>query len=149
MKRKTFIGLAAVVAAGAAAGGYIFFENFEDLARKIIRKDTASLKIDPAEMDKFFKAVKDAGTWDKVFTNAHKQLVKWHYRIDNGLFDLPYATNYKVYRSKIVGTFLLSTDFFTNKMDTSKPVRFTTLFDPYKRPCSSPFSNLYYPEVNA
>lgn len=149
MKRKTFIGLAAVAAVGAAAGGYVFFEKFDDVARKIILKDTATLKIEKEELEKFFAAVKKNRTWDTLFSNAHKHLVKWHYYVDNGLFELPYATNYKVYRSKIVGTFLLSTDFFRNKMNASLPVKYVALFDPYKQPCSSPFSNLYYPEMSA
>ncbi|HEY4154324.1 MAG TPA: hypothetical protein VGM24_02830 [Puia sp.] len=147
MQRKKFIRLTALAATAgiAAGGGYVFFEDFESLARKIILKDTASLKIDPPEFDKFFKDVKKYRKWDALFPPAHRQLIKWHYYIDNPLFSLPYATSYDTNRSKIVGTFLLSTDFFLNKMDSSKPLRYRALFDPYLYPCSNPFSNLYYP----
>ena len=67
--------------------------------------------------------------------------------MDNGLFTLPYTVNYNAYRNKIVLIFLLSTNFFVNRMDESKPVYFTSVYDPYQIPCSNPFSNLFYPEA--
>ena len=151
MKRRTFLGLAGLATAGIAVGGYIAFQNFEKFARTIIVKDTASLKLDPSEIDKFFKAV-SAGkrnVLDDLFPFHHRQLLKWHYYVDNGLFTLPYRVNYNAYRSKIVLIFLLSTNFFINRMDESKPVYFTSVYDPYKIPCSNPFSNLFYPEAGA
>ena len=148
MQRRKFIGLTALAGAGLAAGaGFVYFENFQALARKIIMEDTATLKIAPAEYDKFFIDVEKHRKWDALFPPPHRQLLKWHYYIDNQLFRLPYATSYKTNRSKLVGTFLLSTDFFLNRMDVSKPIRYNVLFDPYFYPCSNPFSNLYYPVI--
>jgi hypothetical protein len=43
--------------------------------------------------------------------------------------------------------YLLSTDFFRNKMDESKIVKYLGLFDPYLRPCANPFSEIYYPSA--
>lgn len=149
MKRRNFIGLITLGVAGAAVGGYIVLENFEKFARKIIVKDTASLKINPAEIDKFMAAAAKKNVWGDLFPFHHKQLLKWHYYINNGMFTLPYLANYNAYRNKIVMTFLLSTNFFIDKMDESKPVHFTNLYDPYQIPCSNPFSNIFYPEVNA
>ena len=40
--------------------------------------------------------------------------------------------------------YLLSTDFFRNKMNESLEVKYTGLYNPYKTPCSNPFSNIYY-----
>ncbi len=51
------------------------------------------------------------------------------------------------YWDELTDTYLLSTDFFRNKMDESKLVTYTgTIYNPYKTPCSHPFSNLYYPD---
>lgn len=149
MKRRNFIGLLAIGTAGIAAGGYIYFENFDGFAKRIIKKDTASLKIAPEEFDKFFKDAAKTKLWNKMFPSAHKQLLKWHYYINNGLFTLPYVANYNAYRSKIVGAFLLSTDFFHNKMDESKSVKYIALYDPYLIPCSNPFSSTFYPQVDS
>ena len=45
----------------------------------------------------------------------------------------------------LVENYLLSTDFFINKMDESKTVKYLGLYDPYTKPCFNPFSRLYYP----
>ncbi len=151
MRRRTFLRLAGFATAGIAVGGYIAFQNFEKFARKIIIKDTASLKLNPEEIDKFFKAVSESkfNVLDDLFPFHHRQLLKWHYYIDNGLFTLPYRVNYNAYRNKIVMIFLLSTNFFKNRMDESKPVYFTSVYDPYQIPCCNPFSNIFYPESGA
>lgn len=149
MKRRNFIGLVTLGTAGVLTGGYIFLENFEKFARKVIVKDTASLKVDQVEIDKFMTAAAKKNVWNDLFPFHHKQLLKWHYYINNGMFTLPYLANYNAYRNKIVMTFLLSTNFFVDKMDESKKVHFTDLYDPYQIPCSNPFSNIFYPEVNA
>jgi len=147
MKRRNFIGLATLAASGVAASGYISFEKFEMLMRKIIIKDTASLKVDLQEIDKFFADTSKYKVWNNLFPFANQQVIRWHYYVDNPLFSLPYSSNYKLYRSKIVGLFLLSSDFFVNKMDVNKPITYRSLYDPYISPCSNPFSNLFYPGV--
>lgn len=147
MKRRNFIWLLTAGAAGAAAGGYVFFEKFEDLARKIIIKDTSSLTISTEEIDKYLVASRKNKNLVNGLPFSNQQLLKWHYYLDNPLFSLPYNTKYKIDRSRIVGDFLLSTDFFTNKMDIKRPVKYIEVYDPYQRPCSNPFSNLFYPNT--
>ena len=66
MKRRNFIWLLTTGAAGVAAGGYIFFENFEVLVRKIIIKDTSSLSISTEEIDKYLLASRE----NKSLVNA-------------------------------------------------------------------------------
>jgi hypothetical protein len=41
--------------------------------------------------------------------------------------------------------FISSTDFFINKMDESKPVRYLGIYNAYRTPCANPFSFVYYP----
>ena len=145
MKRRSFIGLSVTAAAALAAAGYVYVETFDTLARKMIMHDTKTLQISPEEYEKFFSDVEKNGTWNIQFTPSHKQLIKWHYHLDNPLFHLPHASNYKIYRSKMVSLFLLSTDFFQHRMSESRKVKYNALYDPYLFPCSNPFSNLYYP----
>lgn len=147
MKRRKFIGSLSLGAAGFIAGGYIFFEKFESLARKIIIADTSSLNVSSTEIDKFFADVAKSRNAINSFPSSNQQLIKWHYHMDNSLFNLPYYSKYMQYRSKIVGFFLLSTDFFINKMDPAKPVKYRALYDPYQIPCSNPFSSTFYPDV--
>ena len=147
MKRRNFIGVLTTGTAGVAAGGYIFFEKFERLVRKIIIEDTSSLNISIEEIDKYLLASEKNKSLVNGLPFPNQQLLKWHYYLDNPLFSLPYYTKYTVDRSRIVGDFLLSTDFFINKMDPQKPVKYTTIYDPYQKPCSNPFSNLFYPDA--
>lgn len=147
MKRRNFIWLFTVSAGGVAAGGYVFFEKFESLARKIIIKDTSSLNISTEEIDKYLLASRKNKNLVNGLPFPNQQLLKWHYYLDNPLFSLPYNTKYTIDRSRIVGDFLISTDFFINKMDPQKPVKYTGIYDPYQRPCSNPFSNLFYPDA--
>lgn len=47
--------------------------------------------------------------------------------------------------TELTRTYILSTDFFRNKMDETKPVQYLGLYNPYKTPCANPFSGTYYP----
>lgn len=42
-------------------------------------------------------------------------------------------------------TYLLSTDFFSNNMDESKPLKYVSLYSPHLKPCANPFSFIHYP----
>lgn len=133
---------------GIAACSYVFFSDFEELIRKIIIEDTKSLRVDPGEIDKFLSATRKSHTWDSFsFSSSFskKEFIKWSYYLSNPLIRIPYETKYRIYRSQIVGLFLLSTNFFANKMDPKKPVRFGIIYNPYFTPCANPFSNLHYP----
>lgn len=46
---------------------------------------------------------------------------------------------------EIIKYFLLSTDFFINKMDESKTVKYLGLYSPYKSPVPNPFAYTLYP----
>lgn len=46
---------------------------------------------------------------------------------------------------ELVENYLLSTDFFVNKMDESREVNYISLYTPYLRPCAHPFSAMHYP----
>jgi hypothetical protein len=54
-------------------------------------------------------------------------------------------------RSQLVRTltqlYLMSTDFFQNRMDESKEVKYLGWYNPHKTPCANPFSSIYYPQT--
>ncbi len=45
----------------------------------------------------------------------------------------------------LIKYYLLSTDFFINKMDESKNVKYLGLYSPYKSPVPNPFAYTLYP----
>jgi hypothetical protein len=145
MKRREFIWVGTIAALGVSVGGYVFFSSFERLVRKIIFKDTQGLSVSSEEITKFLLDTRKTHTLE-MFSFSKKELIKWSYYLDNPLIHMPYEAKYNVYRSQIVGLFLLSTDFFQNKMDPKRPIHYVKIYNPYFTPCSNPFSNLYYPE---
>lgn len=48
--------------------------------------------------------------------------------------------------SALIEKYLLSTDFFLKNMDESRKINYIGYYNPYKSPCSNPFSAQYYPE---
>lgn len=45
----------------------------------------------------------------------------------------------------LVSRYLLSTDFFINRMDEGRTVHYLGLHNPHASPCANPFSQTYYP----
>lgn len=147
ISRRKFI-LLLLISVVAVMTTYFFITPFNKVVVKILGDDLDHLNIDKAYFSKFASDAAQSNHWNKKFFNKTKQMfVRAFYIVDYSFLPLPYKYKYKQYRSEIVGDFLLSTDFFLNKMDTDKEVTYIGLYNPYKRPCSNPFSNLYYQEA--
>jgi hypothetical protein len=141
MERRNFLKIAATGTA-LVATGLLGIRSFKSGIKSMIIEDTQGLKLKEEEIDKFLADAEKEMFWSsydttkKGFITAHTWL---------GSAFLPYKFKYSQYRSQIVGTFLLSTDYFTNRMDAGKAIQYVAFYNPYKRPCASPFSNVYYP----
>jgi hypothetical protein len=144
MKRRTFIkaGIALTTVAVAVA----VFPSFRSTVKRILAKDTDALRLDPSSIDRF---IDDAQReqYLNTFSRVKRILITLHTYAGPLSGILPYANKYIQYRGQITGHFLLSTDFFRNRMDTSKAVEYTGFYNPYTQPCSNPFSSIYYPET--
>lgn len=133
MKRRKFLTLAGIGSAIAAVASLKFFTtSFESSAAGTIKEALDFLNLDPEGIDKFVKA------YSKNKDPYYKLTMKSY-----GLLGIGASKSGKVHQ--MVSTYLLSTDFFTNKMDESGIVRFVGLYDPYARPCSHPFNHVQYP----
>lgn len=144
MKRRTFIKIG--VGLGLAAIATYFFSSFSGAVRKILVRDTSLLQVDPSSFDRFIAD----GTQEQffaTFSRVKKILITVH--TYGGIFSrmLPYRNKYIQYRGQITGHYLLSTNLFVKGMDTSTEIQYTGFYNPYKQPCSNPFSSIYYPET--
>lgn len=147
ISRRKFLWIMLLTIIAVVIGTVALFD-FNTVVIKMLKKDLSHLKIDEASFETFVKEAEQKGHWQsKFFDWKKKQLVRFSFMVDSILPTFPYKYKYMQYRSDIVGDFLLSTDFFINKMDASKTVNYIGLYNPYLRPCSNPFSNLYYPQV--
>lgn len=142
MKRRNFLKLAGAGTALAATGLW-GINSFHSSVKAMILKDTRGLKLKEEEIDKFLADAKAEMFWNR-YDLTKKGFILAHTWLGSGF--LPYKFKYSQYRNTIVGTFLLSTDYFSNRMQAEKPVTYVAFYNPYKRPCGSPFSNLHYPQ---
>lgn len=144
MKRRKFIKVG--IALGVLAFVTLIFPSFTQAIKKMLREDTEGLQIDGDSMDQF---INDAHKEQflATFSTIKKLLIVVHtyFGFLGGI--LPYRNKYVQYRGQLTGQFLLSTDLFRNQMDTTKQVQYTGFYNPYRQPCSNPFSNLFYPET--
>lgn len=147
ISRRKFIKLILLAVTAVLAGTLVIFD-FNKVVVQMLKKDLVHLKINPDSFEKFVKEADEKDHWaGKFFDWKKKQFVRFGFIVDSLLPSFPYKYKYVQYRSDIVGDFLLSTNFFMNKMDSSKTIDYIGLYNPYARPCSNPFSNLYYPET--
>lgn len=142
MKRRKFLGIFSLGVIGTAVG-MLALPNFDEVVMNIIEHDTRELPIAEGAVEKYLSDAKKRN-FHQRFNFGKREFIRGHYLIDNKIFTLPYLTKYSRYRSELVGNFLLSTNFFTEKMNTNKIISYTSFYDPYYRPCSNPFSNVYY-----
>lgn len=144
VSRRKFIFISTLSAAVILLNYIMFFKHFEKIVKKIILTDTKDLSIPSSVYEDFFRDAKQQNLFNKYFPSSHQKLIIAHFYYDRFLPFIPFAHSYKLYRSKIIGLFLLSTDYFINKMDLKKEVKYNNLYNPYKNYCSNPFSNLFY-----
>lgn len=145
MKRRTFIK-AGVVLAGIGLAAFFMVPSFKETIAKMLAKTTAQLKIKPDFIDLFIQEATQEQFWAK-FSLSKKVLIVIHTNAGFLKSILPYRNKYLLYKGQITGHFLLSTDFFLKKMDTTQSLTYIGFYNPYKQPCFSPFSSNFYRET--
>lgn len=143
--RRKFIlnGLAALGVITIGHQGYKALSPFENTVANLLNEDLWFLKITQKDIDQFASDLEKTNALG--FGLPQKTIIKLYANSYLKNVPLPYMNRYIVYRNEIVGRFLLSTDFFLNKMDESKPVKYMgKIWSPYTTPCMHPFSSMYY-----
>jgi hypothetical protein len=143
MNRRRFIQITIVGGFAAAVGAYMMLA-FRSAVRRMIAADTAGLKIEEGSIDRFI-ADAEQEFWLQRYGLAKRALIGLHTHTRGMLGLLPFKGKYLQYRSEIVGQFMLSTDYFYNKMDDNIQVNYAAFFNPHKGPCANPFSSAIYP----
>jgi hypothetical protein len=132
MKRRKFLTIAGIGGVVAAlASGKFLTTSFEDSISSLIKDELDFLKLDEQGLKDFSR------DFSLTASRKFKLIVKGY-----SLLGITSKQSGKVHH--LVSTFMLSSDFFINKMDESRVVKYVALFDPYVRPCVHPFSNLQH-----
>ncbi|MEJ0031891.1 MAG: hypothetical protein WDO15_16620 [Bacteroidota bacterium] len=144
MKRRKFIKIGIGLSVVALVA--LLFPSFGQAIKRILRQDTDDLQVNDDAIDQYVEDARKERFLD-TFSLTKKVLIIVHtyFGFLGGL--IPYRNKYVQYRGQITGHFLLSTDHFRNRMDVTKPVEYTGFYNPYRQPCSNPFSTIFYPET--
>ncbi|WP_375418915.1 hypothetical protein [uncultured Hymenobacter sp.] len=141
MRRRNFLKIAglgtaaiAVPAVAATSGSTV------KATAGIILHEFRFLKLDQAGVEKFVEDYYQLTGGGSTLTTKLKTKAYYLFKIDSE-------------RSQLVRTittlYLLSTDFFQNRMDESRKVKYLGWYNPHKTPCANPFSSIYYPPAVA
>lgn len=142
MKRRNFIKVITGFSV-LSLGSYVLLPSFEKVVKKIIESSSDKLRINKNHINTFITEAENEKYWNQ-FSTAKKEFIRLQHFFDNRMISLPYGNKYLQYQNEIVGRFLLSTDFFQHKMDQSRDINYIGFYNPYKSPCSNPFTNIYY-----
>lgn len=131
MERKTFLrysgllGLAAIIPPSL----YLISPSMKKQAISSIHKELHYLTLDPAGVEQYV----DDYFNDPDFSLSSK--LRWKV-----LYYMRYDTKKSNQLFALVKFYLLSSDFFVNKMDKRKVVQYVGLYNPYKTKFPNPFS---------
>ena len=143
MNRRKFIILSLFTVVSAMVVSLFAVYDFETVVFKMLQHDLAFLKVRESDFTRFIQEARGSNYWNRIHMDKKKRaFVILYFLLPN--VGLPYQFKYVQLRGLIVGNFLLSTDFFQNKMNEEAPITYIALFDPEITPCQNPFSNLFY-----
>ncbi len=137
MRRRNFLKIAGAGTAAVAAlpAGWYVTTSVQEAAAGIITREFSYLKLDPKGVARFVDDyLKDPLSG---YTPAK---IKAYYALRTGA-----AQSMMV--ADLTRKYLLSSDYFINKMDEGKTVQYLGFYNPYRSPCANPFSSLHYPDV--
>ncbi|HEX2535947.1 MAG TPA: twin-arginine translocation signal domain-containing protein [Chitinophagaceae bacterium] len=142
MKRRRFLKLAAVGTAAVAlpAAGLSSGAFFRKAVAGIIHRDLDYLKHDDETVDKFARDF--LGFINNELPMRESFMVRSRVvrRYVSGAKPKSIGA-----LEDFVPRYLLSTDFFQNKMDESRILQYTGFYHQSKKSCGNPFSHLFYP----
>lgn len=133
MIRRKFLKLACLGTAAAAVPAYGFVAtSTKEAAVGLILNEFGYLKVDRKEVEQF------ADDFYEEYHGKNKNIL--YTQLQTKALHLVKARAADAEMVDLLARrFLASTDFFRNKMDLSKPVKYTGLYHPYKAPAPTLF----------
>lgn len=149
MNRRTFLVSSTVGVFAIASGVWAikagYFNRRSRIANTIFAvftKRLAYLNWDEAEVlifiQDFLNDPRNKGLLKKVNKLSFSYPIYAH---TDWLERTSIASKIRSFEGKIATKFLLSTNFFWNDADMTKPVKYLGYYNPYLKPCQNPFSH--------
>ncbi|RNI25594.1 twin-arginine translocation signal domain-containing protein [Rufibacter latericius] len=141
MNRRNFLRLTGLAGAAMVALPSLGFmsTSIKEAAIGVITKELSYLKLDRKGVEQFVD--------DYFKTHYINNSLKTQINLKSCYY-LGVNANDSRLLSKLVHNYITCTDFFINRMDESKTVKYMGLNKSYKMPCNNPFSSFYYPTTS-
>ena len=135
MNRRSFLKISGISAALVAIPGVsILYGSTRTCAVELILKEFSFLKINPDDVEKYVD--------DFYAYFPQTESTSWQMKIKaRYYFNVESSSS-----TMLVNGFLTGSDFFYNKMDENREIKYMGLYNEYTRPCANPFSHLFYPQ---
>jgi hypothetical protein len=137
MNRRTFFTMAGIGTGlmMLPPALYLAAPKIRNYAAELIFKELHYLKLDRTGVDQYIADCFGESSNDIIANLRWKSL----YYLGKG----PYSSDHIF---ELIKYYLLSTDFFINKMDEQKKVKYLGLYSPYRSPIPNPYSFVLYPQ---
>ena len=117
--------------------------HFEKVIADILTENLEGLKVSPSDISDYARDVTKNNALN--FSFAGTQMLCLYDIRSFQPFLQPLNKKYTRLCTDITANFLLSTDFFMNKMDEKKTITYSgSVYSVYRSACANPFSVLYY-----
>ena len=136
MERRTFLKVGAGgILVGVFTGFLVLSRDTNKAAVEFILEDLHFLNLDRKGVEAFVE--------EYMRENKANTFLELKIKVADLLNVSKETFDFRMY---LVRNFLLSSSFFQNKMDETKLVTYNgSVYNPFKTPCSNPFSHIYYP----
>lgn len=136
MERRRFLLLIGVGTGSivAPASFYFLSPTINEHAVLLIKRELNYLKLQEGSVERYI---------EDYFKHAHNDLIakiKW-----KAMYYMRIRPQQSATFFELVKYYLLSSDFFINKADQTREVKYLGLYSPYKSPVPNPFSFVLYP----
>jgi hypothetical protein len=135
MRRREFLLVSGAVSGSILVSGtmYLSSGSVKKYTTLLIKRHLNYLKLEPGSVEKYV---------DDYFKNNNSTLEKLKWKT---IYYLHINWEKSSQLLELIKYYLLSTDFFINKMDERKTVHYLGFYSPYKSPVPNPFSYIIYP----
>lgn len=136
MKRRKFLRFVGVGTGVAIIPPTLYrvSPSVKKYAVQLIKDELHYLKLEPKGVEQYVEDYFSGGA-DAVMTN-----IRW-----KSFYYLRLTWKKSDQIMELIKYYLLSSNFFINKMDESKLVKYLGLYNPYKSPVPNPYSYILYP----
>jgi len=135
MNRRKFLLLAGVSTGALVIPASVYFVSgsVKKYAALLIEKELFYLKLEAGSVDKYV---------NDYFGNTNNAMTRMRWK---SMYYLNVTWEKSDQLMELIKYYLLSSDFFINKMDEHKTVHYLGLYSPYKSPVPNPFAYTLYP----